>query len=53
MNEIIFQVLQDEIDGAYLGEYLLKQGYIVHGSKRRSSLYLIAHRAIVLQRISP
>jgi GDPmannose 4,6-dehydratase len=25
-------------DGAYLAEYLLKQGYIVHGIKRRSSL---------------
>lgn len=24
-------------DGAYLAEYLLKQGYIVHGIKRRSS----------------
>ncbi|MGQ1909316.1 GDP-mannose 4,6-dehydratase [Marinifilum sp. RC60d5] len=26
-------------DGAYLSEYLLKQGYIVHGLKRRSSLF--------------
>ncbi len=26
-------------DGAYLSEYLLKQGYIVHGIKRRSSLF--------------
>ncbi|MGQ1911605.1 GDP-mannose 4,6-dehydratase [Marinifilum sp. RC60d5] len=26
-------------DGAYLAEYLLKQGYIVHGMKRRSSLF--------------
>nr|HPI86470.1 GDP-mannose 4,6-dehydratase [Bacteroidales bacterium] len=25
-------------DGAYLAEYLLKKGYIVHGIKRRSSL---------------
>jgi GDPmannose 4,6-dehydratase len=25
-------------DGAYLAEYLLKQGYLVHGIKRRSSL---------------
>lgn len=25
-------------DGAYLAEYLLRQGYIVHGIKRRSSL---------------
>ena len=25
-------------DGAYLSEYLLKQGYIVHGIKRRSSM---------------
>ncbi len=26
-------------DGAYLSEYLLKQGYEVHGIKRRSSLF--------------
>lgn len=26
-------------DGAYLAEYLLKRGYIVHGLKRRSSLF--------------
>ncbi|HYX06218.1 MAG TPA: GDP-mannose 4,6-dehydratase [Bacteroidales bacterium] len=26
-------------DGAYLTEYLLKRGYIVHGLKRRSSLF--------------
>ena len=26
-------------DGAYLAEYLLKKGYIVHGLKRRSSLF--------------
>jgi len=26
-------------DGAYLSEYLLKKGYIVHGLKRRSSLF--------------
>lgn len=26
-------------DGAYLGEFLLKKGYIVHGIKRRSSLF--------------
>jgi GDPmannose 4,6-dehydratase len=26
-------------DGAYLSEYLLKKGYIVHGIKRRSSLF--------------
>jgi len=26
-------------DGAYLAEYLLKKGYIVHGTKRRSSLF--------------
>ena len=25
-------------DGAYLAEYLIKKGYIVHGIKRRSSL---------------
>jgi len=26
-------------DGAYLAEFLLKQGYIVHGVKRRSSMF--------------
>ena len=26
-------------DGAYLAEYLLKKGYIVHGIKRRSSMF--------------
>jgi GDPmannose 4,6-dehydratase len=26
-------------DGAYLAEYLIKKGYIVHGLKRRSSLF--------------
>lgn len=26
-------------DGAYLSEYLIKKGYIVHGLKRRSSLF--------------
>ena len=26
-------------DGAYLAEYLLKKGYIVHGIKRRASLF--------------
>jgi GDPmannose 4,6-dehydratase len=26
-------------DGAYLAEYLLKRGYVVHGIKRRSSLF--------------
>ena len=26
-------------DGAYLAEYLLKMGYVVHGVKRRSSLF--------------
>ena len=26
-------------DGAYLAEYLLKKGYVVHGLKRRSSLF--------------
>ncbi len=26
-------------DGAYLAEYLIKQGYIVHGIKRRSSMF--------------
>jgi DNA repair protein RadC len=31
--------LVKEICGAYLAEYLLKKGYIVHGIKRRSSLF--------------
>ena len=26
-------------DGAYLTEFLLKKGYVVHGIKRRSSLF--------------
>ena len=26
-------------DGAYLADLLLKEGYIVHGLKRRSSLF--------------
>jgi len=26
-------------DGAYLAEFLLKKGYLVHGTKRRSSLF--------------
>ena len=26
-------------DGAYLAEFLLKKGYIVHGIKRRTSLF--------------
>ena len=26
-------------DGAYLAEFLLNKGYIVHGVKRRSSLF--------------
>ena len=26
-------------DGAYLAEFLLKKGYIVHGLKRRTSLF--------------
>ena len=26
-------------DGAYLAEYLIKNGYVVHGIKRRSSLF--------------
>ncbi|MDR2282574.1 MAG: GDP-mannose 4,6-dehydratase, partial [Sphingobacterium sp.] len=26
-------------DGAYLAEFLLKKGYLVHGLKRRSSLF--------------
>ena len=27
-------------DGAYLAEYLIKKGYIVHGIKRRSSIFI-------------
>jgi GDPmannose 4,6-dehydratase len=26
-------------DGAYLSDFLLRKGYIVHGIKRRSSLF--------------
>ena len=26
-------------DGAYLAEYLVKKGYVVHGIKRRSSMF--------------
>ncbi len=26
-------------DGAYLAEYLIKKGYVVHGIKRRSSMF--------------
>ncbi len=26
-------------DGAYLAEFLLKKGYVVHGLKRRTSLF--------------
>ncbi|HEY5499923.1 MAG TPA: GDP-mannose 4,6-dehydratase, partial [Bacteroidales bacterium] len=26
-------------DGAYLAEFLIKKGYIVHGIKRRSSMF--------------
>ena len=26
-------------DGAYLAEFLLKKGYMVHGVKRRSSMF--------------
>jgi GDPmannose 4,6-dehydratase len=26
-------------DGAYLAEFLLEKGYVVHGIKRRSSLF--------------
>ena len=26
-------------DGAYLAEYLIKNGYVVHGIKRRSSMF--------------
>ena len=32
-------------DGAYLAEFLLKKGYVVHGLKRRSSLFNTARIA--------
>lgn len=31
-------------DGAYLAEFLLNKGYVVHGIKRRSSLFNVTVR---------
>jgi GDPmannose 4,6-dehydratase len=39
MNKIAFITGVTGQDGAYLSEFLLKRGYIVHGLKRRSSLF--------------
>ena len=38
MNKIAFITGVTGQDGAYLSEFLLSKGYIVHGLKRRSSL---------------
>lgn len=38
-NKIAFITGVTGQDGAYLSEFLLKKGYIVHGLKRRSSLF--------------
>ena len=38
-NKIAFITGITGQDGAYLAEYLLKKGYVVHGLKRRSSLF--------------
>ena len=39
MNKIAFITGVTGQDGAYLSEFLLKKGYIVHGLKRRTSLF--------------
>jgi len=39
MNKIAFITGVTGQDGAYLSEFLLRKGYIVHGLKRRSSLF--------------
>lgn len=39
MSKIAFITGVTGQDGAYLSEFLLKKGYIVHGLKRRSSLF--------------
>ena len=39
MNKIAFITGVTGQDGAYLSEFLLKKGYVVHGLKRRSSLF--------------
>ena len=33
-------------DGAYLAELLLRKGYVVHGLKRRSSLFILGVMAL-------
>ena len=39
MSKVAFITCITGQDGAYLAEYLIKQGYIVHGIKRRSSMF--------------
>ena len=39
MNKIAFITGVTGQDGAYLSEFLLKKGYVVHGLKRRTSLF--------------
>lgn len=39
MNKIAFITGITGQDGAYLSEFLLKKGYVVHGLKRRTSLF--------------
>ena len=39
MNKVAFITGITGQDGAYLAEFLLKKGYIVHGLKRRTSLF--------------
>jgi len=39
MSKVAFVTGVTGQDGAYLSEFLLKKGYIVHGLKRRSSLF--------------
>ena len=39
MNKVAFITGVTGQDGAYLSEFLLKKGYIVHGLKRRTSLF--------------
>ena len=37
LNSVVISGITGQ-DGAYLAEFLLKKGYVVHGIKRRSSL---------------
>ena len=39
MNKVAFITGVTGQDGAYLSEFLLKKGYVVHGLKRRTSLF--------------